>query len=221
MKANAVPANTRHAMNTLLVGWCVVVWLWSSWRSHEFSTWLIEQVATVLALVLLFWLCRLVRFSLASKLCVVAMLTIHTVGTHYTYSLTPYNVWSEYLFGSTLNSWFGWERNHYDRFVHFSYGVLLALPIVEAVRVKLRVAGRAAIFIMVQIVLATSALYELMEWGAAVVFGGEVGMAYLGTQGDPWDAQADIALAGLGSLLAVMILRSKGAGASCKRLPAV
>jgi len=191
-----------------LAGGCLAVWLWSGWHPHEFSTWMIEQVATLLAIAVLWWLGHRTTFSFASKVCITTLFCVHTIGTHYTYSLTPYNELFDSLLSSSPNTWFGWERNHYDRFVHFSYGALLALPIVEAIRSRLPVSMNCAGFLMVQLVLSSSALYELMEWSAALMFGGELGTAYLGTQGDPWDAQADIALALAGSLLALAIVRS-------------
>src|SRR3546814_18878427 len=84
---------------------------------------------------------------------------------------------------------FGWERNNFDRIVHFSYGFLLAYPLRE---IFLRVAdarGFWGYFLPLDVALSTSALYELVEWMAAEVFGGDLGVASLGTQGDVWDAQ--------------------------------
>src|SRR3546814_15401224 len=100
---------------------------------------------------------------------------------------------------------FGWERNNFDRIVHFSYGFLLAYPLRE---IFLRVAdarGFWGYFLPLDVALSTSALYELVEWMAAEVFGGDLGVAYLGTQGDVWDAQKDMACAGLGALLAMLL----------------
>ena len=99
----------------------------------------------------------------------------------------------------------GWERNNFDRVVHFCYGLLLAYPIRE---VFLRVAslrGFWGYFFPLDITMSTSMLYELIEWGAAAIFGGDLGQAYLGTQGDVWDAHKDMALASLGALIAMLI----------------
>src|SRR5262249_49902512 len=99
----------------------------------------------------------------------------------------------------------GWERNHFDRFAHFGFGLLLAYPIRE---IFLRVAdarGFWSYYLPLDVTMASSALFELMEWAAALVFGGDLGVAYLGTQGDPWDTHKDIALASLGALVAMLI----------------
>jgi len=191
----------------LLFACCGVLWLWSGWQPHDRSTWLLEQAATVLALTLFWWVSQRLEFSFASKLCIAAMFCVHTIGTHYTYSLTPYNELTGQVLGSSINSWFNWERNHYDRFVHLGYGLLLTLPILESSHSLLAVSATTARFLTVQLVLASSALYELVEWIAALAFGGDLGTAYLGTQGDPWDAQADIALALTGSLIVLIVFK--------------
>ena len=111
----------------------------------------------------------------------------------------PYDAWSEALFGVRLNDLLGLERNHFDRLVHFSYGLLLAYPMRE---LFLRVAdarGFWGYFLPLDLTLSTSAIFELFEWAAAELFGGDLGVAYLGSQGDMWDAQKDMALAGLGA----------------------
>ncbi|MCP4727581.1 MAG: DUF2238 domain-containing protein, partial [bacterium] len=105
----------------------------------------------------------------------------------------------------TLNSIFGLERNHYDRLVHFNYGLLLAYPIFEIFHRIAHVRGFWAYFLPLDITMSTSMLYELIEWGAALVVGGELGQAYLGTQGDIWDAHKDMGLASLGALIAMVI----------------
>jgi putative membrane protein len=99
----------------------------------------------------------------------------------------------------------GWERNHFDRLVHFLYGLLLAYPGREVFLRVAKVRGFWGYYLPLDVVMATSMLYELIEWGAAEFFGGELGVAYLGSQGDQWDAQKDMALASLGGLIAMLI----------------
>lgn len=124
----------------------------------------------------------------------------------------PYNEWWRALTGHTLNSVFGWERNHFDRLVHLCYGLLLAYPIREFFLRIVEVRGFWAYFLPLDFTLSTSALYELIEWGAAEVFGGDLGMHYLGTQGDIWDAHKDMALAGLGALIAILLIAALNRG---------
>jgi putative membrane protein len=133
-------------------------------------------------------------------------LCLHAVGAHYTYSLVPYDAWFEALAGRTFSSVLGWERNHFDRVVHLLYGLLLAYPAREVLLRVAEVRGFWGYYLPLDIVMATSLLYELIEWAAAVAFGGELGVAYLGTQGDPWDAQKDMALAALGAVLAMLLI---------------
>lgn len=97
----------------------------------------------------------------------------------------------------------GWKRNHFDRLVHFSYGLLLAYPIREVFLRVANVRGFWGYFLPLDLTMSSSMMFELFEWGAAEYFGGNLGMAYLGTQGDVWDAHKDMALASLGALIAM------------------
>jgi putative membrane protein len=133
-------------------------------------------------------------------------LCLHAVGAHYTYSLVPYDAWVESLTGRTLSSLTGWERNHFDRLVHFSYGLLLAYPAREVFLRVANVHGFWGYYLPLDVAMATSVFYELIEWGAAVALGGDLGVAYLGTQGDPWDAQKDMALASVGATTTMLII---------------
>ena len=99
----------------------------------------------------------------------------------------------------------GWERNHFDRLVHFCYGLFLAYPIREVFYRVADVRGFWGYFFPLDVTMSTSMLFELFEGGAVALFGGDLGVAYLGTQGDVWDAQKDMAMATLGAALAMLI----------------
>ena len=131
-------------------------------------------------------------------------LCLHEVGAHYTYAETPYDEWFAALTGETLNSRLGWERNNFDRVVHFAYGLLLAYPIREIFLRVAAVRGFWGYFLPLDLTMSTSMIFELFEWLAAELFGGDLGAAYLGTQGDIWDAHKDMALASLGALIAML-----------------
>jgi putative membrane protein len=187
-----------------LVATFVVAWALLAIDPHDRGDWMLENLLLVgFALALLAsW--RALPLSRISSTTIFLFLLLHAVGAHYTYSLVP---WMEWLgtpgTGATDTAAAG--RNHFDRLVHFCYGLLLAYPIRE---VFLRVAdlrGFWGYFFPLNVTLSTSALYELAEWGAAELFGGDLGVLFLGTQGDVWDAQKDMALAGLGALLAMAI----------------
>lgn len=181
--------------------------LWAALAIQPFSRadWVLENVLVLAFIGGLFGIRRWFRFSNASLLLILLFLALHSVGSHYTYALVPYDEWWRALTGHTLNCIFGWDRNHFDRLVHFSYGLLLAYPIREFFLRIVEVRGFWAYFLPLDFTLSTSALYELVEWGVAEVFGGDLGMNYLGTQGDIWDAHKDMALATLGALIAILI----------------
>lgn len=149
---------------------------------------------------------RRLALSRISYTAIFLFLSVHTVGAHYTYSEVPYETWARALTGHSLNDLLGWQRNHFDRFAHFAYGFLLVYPIREILIRVAAVRGVWGYYLPLAITTSTSADYELIEWGAALLFGGELGIAYLGTQGDVWDAQKDMALAGLGALLGMTLL---------------
>jgi putative membrane protein len=135
-------------------------------------------------------------------------LCLHSVGAHFTYSQVPYDSWFKAVTGHSLNALLGWERNHYDRLVHFCYGFFLAYPIREVFLRIANVRGFWGYFLPLLATMSTSMVYELLEWGAAMVFGGDLGTAYLGTQGDQWDAQRDMSLATIGALIAMTVTAS-------------
>jgi putative membrane protein len=171
---------------------------------HDRSDWLLENALAVLGVGFLLATHKRLPLSRISYTFIFLFLCLHTIGAHYTYSLVPYDAWCEALTGRTLASFTGWERNHFDRLVHFSYGLLLAYPAREVFLRVADVRGFWGYFLPLDVVMATSMLYELIEWGAATVFGGDLGTAYLGTQGDPWDAHKDMALATVGAIAAML-----------------
>lgn len=141
--------------------------------------------------------------------CILLFFALHTVGGRWTYTDVPYDVWAEALTGGTVSGLFGFERNHFDRLVHFSYGLLAVLPVREALVRHGGLSPRLALYIAIESVLAAGALYEVFEWLLTLGMAGAVADRYNGQQGDFWDAQKDMALAGLGALIAAAALRFK------------
>ena len=169
------------------------------------ADWLLENALVVLALGLLVAMYRKCPLSRISYTLIFLFLCLHEVGAHYTYAEVPYDAWWRGFTGRSLNGVFGWQRNHFDRVVHFLYGFLLAYPLRELFLRIADVRGFWGYFLPLDFTMSTSMLYELVEWAAAEFFGGELGQAYLGTQGDVWDAHKDMALASLGALLAMVV----------------
>lgn len=171
---------------------------------HDRSDWALENVLVAVLSVGLAATYRRFPLSRISYTLIFVFLCLHVVGAHYTYSLVPYDAWWKQLTGRSLNALLGWERNNFDRVVHFCYGLLLAYPVREVFLRIASVKGFWGYFLPLDLTMSTSVLYELIEWGAAELFGGDLGAAFLGTQGDIWDAQKDMALAAFGALVAML-----------------
>jgi putative membrane protein len=171
--------------------------------SHR-DDWMLENALVAVLVIAIAASHRRFLLSRVSYTLIFLFLCLHEVGAHYTYSEVPYDAWVRALTGHSLNEAMGWERNHFDRLAHFLYGLLMAYPLREFFLRVADVRGFWGYFLPLDFTLSTSALYELFEWGAAELFGGELGAAYLGTQGDIWDAHKDMALASLGALIAML-----------------
>ncbi len=156
---------------------------------------LMQHAPTLPAAFALAYLSNRFHISRLSFFSIILFLCLHNLGARYLYSYVPYDAWSESLLGVNISEYFGFQRNHYDRLVHFAYGFLLAVPIQEFECRYFRLSKTLSSVLAVECVLATSAGYELIEWLVAVVFTPEWADQFLGMQGDIFDAQKDMALA--------------------------
>ncbi len=190
---------------SILGGIFFVIWLLLAIDPLDRHDWLLENALVIIIIPFLIFSYKKLPLSKISYTLIFIFLCLHEVGSHYTYSNVPYDQWWSSMFGSTLNEIFNWERNHYDRLVHFSYGLLLAYPIREVFHRVASVQGFWGYFLPLDVTMSTSMIFELIEWAAAEIFGGELGAAYLGTQGDIWDAHKDMGLASLGAAIAMII----------------
>ncbi len=191
----------RPRLLATLGGLFALEFVWLGWAPLERSTWLLENALAVLLVALLALTRRRFPLSTASYLCLFAFLVLHEIGAHWTYSEVPYDAFLRRVLGWSPDEALGFERNQFDRCVHFCYGLLFALPIREVYLRVAAVRGFWGYFLPLDFAMSTSMLYELIEWAAAEAFGGDLGQSYLGTQGDVWDAHKDMALASLGALL--------------------
>ncbi len=166
---------------------------------------MIHVVPTWVAVAILLASIRFFAISNTSFALVVGFLSLHVLGTRYVYSYVPYDQWSLQVFGATISETLQLNRNHYDRVVHFSYGLLIA-PVARELIVRLtQVISPWSHLAAIQFVLASSMLFELAEWGGAICLAPEFADSYLGQQGDPWDAHKDMALAAVGSVLSMLV----------------
>jgi putative membrane protein len=195
---------TRKGYITTLAAAFGALWTVLAIAPYDRADWALENVLIVVAVGVLVATRRVLPLSNASYGLLFAFLCLHAVGAHYTYSLVPWDDALRSMSGASLSELFGSTRNHYDRVVHLAYGLLLVLPLREWLMRHAGVRGFWSYFLPMDLVLSTSALYELIEWAAALLFGGGLGAAFLGTQGDEWDAHKDMALAALGALIATL-----------------
>lgn len=173
----------------------------------EVPAYLLHQLGTLLMLIALFYVNYKLKLSNLSFILYCAFLAIHVVAAHYLYSYVPYNAWLQACFDFDINAFFGWQRNMFDRLVHFSYGLLL-YPFFYAVfqRWLIPLSHTKIAFICIMWVMASSMFYELIEWWIAIGLSPEAAENYNGQQGDNWDAHKDMFLALLGSLVAAFLL---------------
>lgn len=176
----------------------VVAWAWAAINPLYPHDWLLENYLVFIFVPIIIALGYYFKLSNVSYTLITIFLVLHVIGSHYTYSSVP--------FGFTLQEWFGSDRNMYDRLVHFSFGFLLAYPIREVFMRLSKVKGFWAYYFPLDLALAFSALYEIIEWRTAANIDPALGLAFLGSQGDIWDAQKDMFLAGVGALIAMTIV---------------
>jgi putative membrane protein len=187
----------------------LAVWLALAIAPWYRQDWLLENVLVLVAVPMLVWNYRRLRLSNFAYTCLFVFFVLHEIGAHYTYSEVPWREWLESLGAGGSSTLTG--RNHYDRFVHFSYGLLVLPAVWELMQARMSPQGIWRWLMPVFFVMSHSVVYEMIEWAAAVLFGGDLGVAYLGTQGDEWDAQKDMALATAGAVLGTILvaLRSR------------
>jgi len=194
----------RIKLGLLLV--FVAVWIALGINPLYRQDWLLENALVLLAVPMLVAGYRRMPFSLPSCVMIFVFLCLHEIGAHYTYSEVPYDQWWQALTGHSLNAALGWQRNHFDRLLHLLFGLLITYPMREMLLRLAGLRGAWSYLLPLAAVMALSLLYELIEWLAAVVFGGDLGLAYVGTQGDVWDAQKDMACAAVAALAVILLV---------------
>ncbi len=186
----------RRFIRALLL-WLVAIWIIAAIAPYSRRDWLLENLLVFVLAATLLLTARRFTFSNFSYGLLGLFLTLHLVGAHYTYSEVPPGFW--------LQDALDLSRNHYDRFVHFCFGLLVAPPIRELL---VRAAGTRPGWsypVATLSILGFSGFYEALEGIVAMIVSPELGAAYLGTQGDEWDAQKDTALAFAGAVVAMLV----------------
>ena len=190
----------RTHPNYLLLAIIAPITALSAWQPFDRTTWWMEVAPVFIGFIALFiaqaksgW-----RFSNLAMGLIGFHMIVLLIGGHYTYAKVPLGDW--------VGGFFGWERNHYDRLGHITQGFVPAI-VCREIFIRNRVIARRGWlgFCVVSFCLAVSATYELIEWAAALI-SAEASEAFLGTQGDSWDTQWDMFLAGTGAVAALLLL---------------
>ncbi|MCW5800417.1 MAG: DUF2238 domain-containing protein [Nitrospira sp.] len=189
-------AGHRRIATGLLLGYGVI-WIWLAINPVNRHDWFLENLLAVGLVAVLALTYRRFAFSVASYSLIAAFMVLHAIGAHYTYSEVPFGFW--------LKEVLALSRNPFDRLVHFAYGLLLVYPLRELLVRLAGLPGRWSYVMPVSSILAQSAFFEVIEAIVAMIVSPELGSMYLGTQGDEWDAQKDMAAAFGGAVITMFM----------------
>jgi putative membrane protein len=184
----------------------LVVWAVSCIRLPYPEYFAMQHVPTVLAVIGLIVADKRWGIDRLSYAFIILFLLLHVLGARYLYSYVPYDDWSKYLLGFRVTDYLGFERNHYDRLVHFCFGLLITYPAWKVFDAQLGLRGIWPGALAISVVLSASAVYEIIEWAMAMTLAPDWAEAYNGQQGDVWDAQRDMALAACGAVLSLIAI---------------
>jgi putative membrane protein len=197
-------AHPRYDLTLLVLFVLIVVAFGISPRSRV--DWVLENLLVLLLVGTLVAVSGKFRLSAVSISLVFVFLCIHELGSHYTYAKVPYDSWCSALTGVSLDKALGFRRNHFDRLVHLTYGMLLVYPVREVLLRLTPLRGFWVFFLALNIMLSTSAVYEMVEWIGGAYLGDDTSRAFVGAQNDPWDSQKDMALAVAGAFFSLLLV---------------
>ena len=184
----------------------IIVMVLASIEPLDWSSYLLHQAGTVVFMAMVVICYRYLPVRVSSFIMATVFIIVHIIGARYLYSYVPYSDWSQSVFGWSIDEQFGWQRNMYDRLVHFCYGLLLFGLMYDVFKAWFKSASYSQlIFLVLLFNMATSALYELFEWSLAMTMSPADAEAYNGQQGDMWDAHKDMALALLGGIISAVL----------------
>lgn len=191
--------NSVQKLPLLLAFIIAVLIVWSGITPASRAVWIAEITPVIAVYLLLLFTYRAFPFSGLAYLLMSGWLMMHSIGAHYTFAEVPFD-WGNQLLSPLL----GESRNHFDRLAHYVIG-FYSFPVAEwLLRKRLCppvIAGLFALFFIMSI----AAGYEIIEWQYAVREGGDAGLAFLGSQGDSWDAQKDMLADTLGAITALLL----------------
>lgn len=179
-----------------------LVFFFSVYNPTSYAVWMAEIIPAIGVLSIIWWINRYHPWSSTASILMFIWLCLHTIGAKYTFAEVPFD-WFNNLIGS--------DRNNFDRVAHFSIG-LFAYAIAEVLLDKKLATPAIAFPFALFAIMALAAGYEIIEWWYAVLAGGEEGIAFLGSQGDIWDAQKDMLMDTIGGIVSLCLLAYQRAG---------
>lgn len=177
----------------------ILVWIIMAINPKYPADWILENVLVFIFFPFVVWMDKKYNYTLLSMIFILIFSILHSLGAHYTYA--------EMLYFDVITQIFGFERNHFDRVVHFLFGLLLFRILFEMI-VSRVTSAKTALFFTFSIIVSISAIYEILEWLAVAILYPDLGMAFLGTQGDIWDAHKDSLSAIIGGLINILFYKS-------------
>ena len=178
----------------------IIFWLFIAVNPYDRFTWVIENILSVLLVIFLTATYRRFRFSNTTYILLFSFLILHTIGSYYTYTNMPIFKW--------IQTMFDFSRNHYDRVVHFLFGLVFYFPVYEIITKKLKIKGWLSYLLPLLLIISFKTIYEILEY-LTVIFTHNVTFSdsFLGMQGDQWDAQKDIMWGIAGAVVSTVICR--------------
>lgn len=177
----------------------VLTWINPRWPTDQ----ALHSSLTIVGLIWLLWHTKKYSMKNLDFFAICFLIAIHCVAARWLYSNVPYDEWFKTAFNWSPQEAFGFERNHFDRLIHFLYGICFMPAVANFIRVKNNTSMRAALAIGLMLIMASSLIYEWAEWAIALFMSPEQAEAYNGQQGDVWDAHMDMLLATLGAALTI------------------
>ena len=182
---------------TIIAGCYAALWIALAIRPVDRGDWFLENLLVFVTVGLLTLTFRRFRFSNFSYALLAVFLALHALGAHYTYAQVPAGFWVRDLLHL--------ERNHFDRVIHFGFGLLLLHPVREFLMRHVGARPSWVPWLALASVIGISSFFEILEAIIAQVVHPDLGAAYLGTQGDIWDAQKDMTAAVFGAIIATAL----------------
>ncbi len=177
----------------------LLVWIFMAINPKYPQDWLLENVLVFIFVPFVIWMDKKHHYTLLSVIFLLIFASLHSLGSHYTYA--------EMEHFNTLTQFFGFERNHFDRLVHFLFGLLAFRMLFEMISPGTATV-KTALLLTFTMIISISTFYEILEWLTVITLQPELGMAFLGTQGDIWDAQKDTLAAMIGALIHIAFYKS-------------